>query len=217
MPYFSELGVRVRRDVVSAGLKQKPLAGAEAVITEGGRVHRYGAGAAAASLSFGLGAVTALSKKSKASAIVAFADGTTHERKLSGNREVRNAQADAVKFNALARAATIRSETEAMRSVAPPVEEPDLEPPTRSGASAVPAPSPEMTQARPEPRAASAGSPVPGQPAAADLQAADPQTQEHVEAALAGSFRAIMKMTPDETRIFRQVRRERKAQKRQES
>lgn len=92
-------------------LKHRPLAGAEAVITEGGRVHRLGAGAATASATLGLGAVTALSKKSKASAIVAFADGTAHEKKLSGNREVRKAQAEAVKFNALARAATILPRT----------------------------------------------------------------------------------------------------------
>ncbi len=107
---FSALGVTVKGGLVTKGLKNQPLAGAEAVITEGGRVHRYGAAAATGAMSFGVGALTALSKKSKASAIVTFATGESWEHKLSGNREVRKAQAEAVKFSALARAAESRHE-----------------------------------------------------------------------------------------------------------
>jgi hypothetical protein len=80
-----------------------PLKGAHAEVTAGTRVHRV-AGATLGTAALGpAGALLGLSKKAKATAFVVFEDGTVHERKLDGNAAVRGAQADAVKFNALAR------------------------------------------------------------------------------------------------------------------
>jgi hypothetical protein len=104
------LGVRIEDDQVSTlpGLVKSrrlgPLKGAHAELTSGTRHHRIGAAAVAAPLSLGAGLLIGLTKKSKATAFVVFADGTVHERKLEGNSMISSAQRDAVKFNALASA-----------------------------------------------------------------------------------------------------------------
>jgi hypothetical protein len=80
-----------------------PLAGAVAQITDPSKVHRTAGSAALAvttlSPVFLLGM---FSRKSKAVALIVFADGTVHQTNLSGNTEVRNAQVQVVRFNALA-------------------------------------------------------------------------------------------------------------------
>jgi hypothetical protein len=80
-----------------------PLAGAQAQITDPGKVRRFG-GPASMAIS-GLGPLALLgmfSRKSKAVALIVFEDGTVHQTNLSGNTEVRNAQVQVVRFNALA-------------------------------------------------------------------------------------------------------------------
>lgn len=104
---FARLGVQVKDGQVSTfgGLVRRdygPLAGAQAVVTNGANVHRVKAGLAAGAILGPVGLLTALPKKAKATALVVFADGTVHERKLDGNAAVRAAQAEAVRFNALA-------------------------------------------------------------------------------------------------------------------
>ena len=102
------LGVRIEDDQVSTlpGLAKSrrlgPLEGAHAEVTAGTRRHRIGAAAVAAPLSLGAGLLIGLTKKSKATAFVVFADGTVHERKLDGASMISSAQRDAVRFNALA-------------------------------------------------------------------------------------------------------------------
>jgi hypothetical protein len=44
--------------------------------------------------------------RDRATALVIFADGTTHERKLNGSVVIRRAQADAVRFTAFAGASS---------------------------------------------------------------------------------------------------------------
>jgi hypothetical protein len=99
---FPGLGVEVRDgQVYRVGFTTKrlgPLAGAHAEITAPGR--RRNVGAAAITLM----PVIALSKRDTAVAFVVIADGTVHQRKLDGNGPVRKAQAEVVKFNALAAA-----------------------------------------------------------------------------------------------------------------
>lgn len=85
------------------------LAGAHAELTDGTRPHRVGAALVTAPLSLGAGLLIGLTRKSKASAFVVFADGTAHERKLDGKSAISAAQRDAVKFNALAGAASATS------------------------------------------------------------------------------------------------------------
>jgi hypothetical protein len=102
------LGVRIEDDQVSSlpGLAKSrrlgPIKGAHAEVTAGTRHHRIGAAAVAAPLSLGVGLLVGLTKKSKATAFVVFADGTVHERKLDGASMISSAQRDAVRFNALA-------------------------------------------------------------------------------------------------------------------
>lgn len=73
---------------------------------DGTRPHRIGTALVAALLSLGAGLLIGLTGKSKASALVVFADGSVHERKLDGKTAIGQAQRDAVRHNALAAAAT---------------------------------------------------------------------------------------------------------------
>jgi len=109
---FQSLGVIVKAGDVwtgSVGTKHHRLgrvADAAAQVTDGVKVHRVGAGVAGVLLTGGLiGAVPALTRKSRAVAFVVFADGTAHEHPVNGNGPVRRAQAEVVRFNALAAAA----------------------------------------------------------------------------------------------------------------
>lgn len=83
-----------------------PLAGSRAELTDGTRPHRIGAAVALAPFTLGGSALIALTRKNKASAFVVFTDGSVHERKLDGKSAIGGAQRDAVKFNALAGAAS---------------------------------------------------------------------------------------------------------------
>jgi hypothetical protein len=104
------LGVRIEDGQVSTlpGLMKSrhlgPLKGAHAEVTAGTRHHRIGAAAVAAPLSLGAGLIIGLTKKSKATAFVVFAEGSVQERKLDGASMISTAQRDAVRFNALAAA-----------------------------------------------------------------------------------------------------------------
>jgi Short C-terminal domain len=73
-----------------------PLAGAQAVVTDGSQAWSPGR---AMFLPLSL---TGLATKTKADAVVIFADGTFHSVALDGNNAVREAQKQAVQFNALA-------------------------------------------------------------------------------------------------------------------
>ncbi|MGO9079915.1 MAG: hypothetical protein ACLQDY_12855 [Streptosporangiaceae bacterium] len=105
---LANLGVVVKDgDVWTMPVLQRPsrigsLIGAVAEVTDGTRVHRVGAAVAGTVLLGPVGALPGLSRKSKATAFVVFADGTLHEHKLDGNAAVRQAQAEAVRFNTLA-------------------------------------------------------------------------------------------------------------------
>ena len=72
-----------------------PLPGAEAVVTDGSQAWSPGR---AMFLPVGL---AGLATKTMAHAAVIFADGTVHAQTLDGNSAVRQAQLDAVRFNAL--------------------------------------------------------------------------------------------------------------------
>jgi hypothetical protein len=100
---FPYLSVEVRDgQVYRVGVLTKllgPLAGAHAEITAPSR--RRNVGTAAVTLM----PLIALSKRDTAAAFVVIADGTVHQQKLDGNGPVRKAQAEVVKFNALAAAA----------------------------------------------------------------------------------------------------------------
>ncbi|WP_300611058.1 hypothetical protein [Trebonia sp.] len=105
-----DLGITVKDGVVyKTGFTRKrlgDLAGSHAELTDGTRPHRIGTGIALATVSLGMGAVAALTRKNKASAFIVFADGTTHEKKLEGKTAIGNAQRAAVRYNAAAAAAT---------------------------------------------------------------------------------------------------------------
>ncbi len=88
------------------------LAGASAEVTDGARVARVGAAVGATVVLGPAGMLAALSQKSRAHAFVVFADGTYHERKLDGNAAVRTAQAECVRFNLLAHAASGQADEE---------------------------------------------------------------------------------------------------------
>jgi hypothetical protein len=111
---FPQLGVIVDRGQVYSGTLAKgghlgPLAGAHAELGEPTRHRRVGAAASTTILTGGMlgvaGLVPLLSKKSKALAFVVLASGRVRERKLDGNMNIRQAQSEAVRFNALAAAA----------------------------------------------------------------------------------------------------------------
>ena len=84
-----------------------PLAGARAEVTAGAGSHRVGAAVVAGTVFLPF-ALVGLSKKSKASAFVIAADGTVHELQITGARQIRDAQSEAVRFNALSQAAPLR-------------------------------------------------------------------------------------------------------------
>lgn len=98
------LGVQVKGDGVFVpgwgGKRLGNLAGSHAELTDGTRPHRIGTALVAAPLSLGVGLLIGLSRKSKASAFVVFADGSVHERKLDGKTVIGQAQRDAVRYNA---------------------------------------------------------------------------------------------------------------------
>jgi hypothetical protein len=73
-----------------------PLAGAQAIVTDGSQAWSPGR---AMFMPIGL---TGLATKTKADAVVVFPDGTFHTVPLDGNSAVREAQKQAVQFNALA-------------------------------------------------------------------------------------------------------------------
>jgi hypothetical protein len=110
---FPALGVQVRGEVVEGyaaplgATALGPLAGAEARVTDGSQAWSPGR---ALFLPVGL---AGLATKTKAAAFVIFADGKYHETELNGNAAVRDAQAQAVRFNLLAATA------------APPVQQQD--------------------------------------------------------------------------------------------
>ncbi len=72
-----------------------PLAGAQAVVTDGSQAWSPGR---AMFLPIGL---AGLATKTKADAVVVFADGTFYSVALDGNNVVREAQKQAVQFNAM--------------------------------------------------------------------------------------------------------------------
>jgi hypothetical protein len=101
---FPALGVQVRGAVVEAfgapsgAAALGSLAGAEARMTNGSQAWSPGR---ALFMPVGL---AGLATKTKAAVFVIFADGKYHETELNGNAAVRDAQAQAVKFNLLAAA-----------------------------------------------------------------------------------------------------------------
>lgn len=103
---FPALGVQVRGEFVeeyAAPLGSLPLGslvGAEARLTDGSQAWSPGR---AIFLPVGL---AGLATKTKAAAFVIFADGKYRETALDGNAAVRDAQAQAVKFNLMAAAVT---------------------------------------------------------------------------------------------------------------
>ncbi len=111
---FRALGVQVLvddGDVYTIGLQNSeakinasrllgPLAGAQAMVTDGSQAWSPGR---AMLLPI---ALTGLATKTKADAAVVFPDGTVHTSPLDGNTAVREAQKQVVQFNALAGAST---------------------------------------------------------------------------------------------------------------
>jgi hypothetical protein len=105
---FRSLGVIVDDGVVyralgfgGKGTVLGPLAGAEAGVTEGTSRH---------TLTRVLTVAGALTRKYDATAYVAAGNGVVHQVKLTTAGQIRRAQADAVRFNALARAASHEAE-----------------------------------------------------------------------------------------------------------
>ncbi|MCW2904131.1 MAG: hypothetical protein JWO67_6396 [Streptosporangiaceae bacterium] len=95
--------------VKSGGQVLGPLAGSEAVVTDGTSRH---------TLTRVVTVAGALTKKTKASMIIAVPGGEIKESKLDGASQIRAAQSWAVRFNAMAR--------EAARPVAPGEALPDV-------------------------------------------------------------------------------------------
>lgn len=108
--------VRVRRASPTMALIERqlnsgsgdlgPLAGTQAQITDGTRQHRVGTAVAAGALTGGLGLLAGLTTSRKAYVVLTFADGTSRQFLVKGNSVIRNAQAEAIRFNALAQATT---------------------------------------------------------------------------------------------------------------
>jgi hypothetical protein len=109
MRVFGALGVEVQTEAgevwAVAGYDSRgritsrllgPLAGSQAVVTDGSQAWSPGR---AMFMPIGL---AGLATKTKADGVVIFADGTTHTAVLDGNAAVREAQKQAVQFNALA-------------------------------------------------------------------------------------------------------------------
>lgn len=106
--FRAEVGVMTGRD---QGRPLGDLAGAHAEVTGGRAGHRRSGHArmvdavAASALLGPAGLLAAVSRRgTRGTAFVVFADGTVHERQASGGPGLRRAQADAVRFNALAAA-----------------------------------------------------------------------------------------------------------------
>jgi hypothetical protein len=99
---FPALGVQVRGEAVEdyaaplGATALGPLAGAEARVTDGSQAWSPGR---ALFMPVGL---AGLATKTKAAAFVIFTDGKYHDTELNGNAAVRDAQAQAVRFNLLA-------------------------------------------------------------------------------------------------------------------
>ena len=97
---FPALGIQVRGENVEVHDVARvlgPLAGAQAQLTDGSQAWSPGR---AMFLPAGL---AGLATKTRATAFVVFADGTYRETPLNGNAAVRQAQAEAVKFNLMAK------------------------------------------------------------------------------------------------------------------
>ncbi len=98
---FPALGVQVRGEVVEeygapvGAAALGALAGAEVRVTDGSQAWSPGRAF------FMPAGLAGLATKTKAAAFVIFADGTYHETELNGNVAVRDAQAQAIKFNLL--------------------------------------------------------------------------------------------------------------------
>ena len=108
---FPTLGVIVEDGQVSKGTfgkgaKLGPLSRAHAELGDPTR-HRRVAAAGLATVATGglLGLAPLLTKKAKSIAFVVFPSGQVHERKLDGNIQIRAAQSEVVRFNAIAAAA----------------------------------------------------------------------------------------------------------------
>jgi hypothetical protein len=80
-----------------------PLAGAEALVTDGSQAWSPGRAMLMPV------ALTAIATKTVAHAAVVFVDGSVHTAQLNGNSVVRNAQLEVVQFNALAGATESRA------------------------------------------------------------------------------------------------------------
>jgi hypothetical protein len=90
------IGYHVAAKKINTSRLLGPLAGAQAVVTDGSQAWSPGR---AMFLPIGL---AGLATKTKADAVIVFADGTFHSVTLDGNNVVREAQKQAVQFNALA-------------------------------------------------------------------------------------------------------------------
>lgn len=106
--FRAEVGVMTGQD---RGHPLGELAGAHAEVTGGRSGHRRSGHArtvdavAATALLGPVGLLAAFSRRgTRGSAFVVFADGTVYERQVSDEPALRRAQADAVRFNALAAA-----------------------------------------------------------------------------------------------------------------
>jgi hypothetical protein len=109
---FSELGVRVEDGTVwTARLfavdreRLGALAGAEAAVTADSGMHL----SRATFHTLLAGPVGLVTGRRDAYALIMFADGGMHERKLNGKARIQAARQEAMKFNMLARAAAVRS------------------------------------------------------------------------------------------------------------
>ena len=99
---------------MDGGQKLGMIAGATAAVVAADKAAHMRSGgkraidaAAATALLGPVGLLAGLSRRQAGGiAIVILADGTTHERKLEGDRAILAAQAEAVRFNAMALAAT---------------------------------------------------------------------------------------------------------------
>ncbi len=90
------IGYNVAAQKINTSRLLGPLAGAQAVVTDGAQAWSPGR---AMFLPVGL---AGLATKTQADAVIVFADGTFHSVALDGNNVVREAQKQAVQFNALA-------------------------------------------------------------------------------------------------------------------
>jgi hypothetical protein len=89
------IGYNIAAQKINTSRLLGPLAGAQAVVTDGSQAWSPGR---AMFLPVGL---AGLATKTKADAVIVFADGTFHTAALDGNNVVREAQKQAVQFNAL--------------------------------------------------------------------------------------------------------------------